>query len=176
VIVTTASTAEPAAAVDPTLLAFLTIFGAAGVTALAGLALALWQSHRDHQRWVREHRYNGFTRALALADRYARHRQGGDEMMARSSVLEAKARKGDITAAAEMKDLADDMSGVVDQLAPVLEELSDVSAALEVLGPNDVLDAFNDFTDAIPGDDKEARDRAKDKFVAAVRRALRIKA
>ncbi|MFJ6428904.1 hypothetical protein [Microbacterium maritypicum] len=161
---------------DPTVLVFLSIFGAAGVTAIAGLVLAAWQSRRDHKRWVKEHRYNGFTRALALADRYARYRGEGDEMMARSEALEAKALAGDGEAAVEMQSLAAEMRGVVEHLSPVLEELGDVAATLEVLGPNDVLDAFNDFTDAIPGDDSEARGLAKDKFVAAVRRALAIKA
>lgn len=171
-----ANAATQSLSIDPTLLAFLTIFGAAGVTAIAGWALAIWQSRRDHRRWVREHRYAGFTRILALADRYARHRAEGADMMARSEKLQAAVAAGDSSVAQELHDLADSMRHNVEQVRPIQEELGDVAATLEILGPNDVLEALNAFTDMFPGDDAEATDRAKDAFVIAVRRALAIKA
>lgn len=171
-----AKAAEQTAAIDPTLLAFLTIFGAAGVTAIAGAVLAIWQSRRDHARWVRERRYEGLTRILALADRYARHREEGTEMMKRSDELHAAHAAGDASAAEALTDLGEEMRQNLDQVRPIQEELGDVAATLEIIGPNDVLEALNAYTDTFPGEDPEATERAKDAFVIAARKALGIKA
>lgn len=173
---TLANAAAQTPSIDPTMLAFLTIFGAAAVTALAGFGLAVWQSRRDHQRWVRERRYDGFTRILALAERYSRRRSEGEEMKVRAEALQASATTGDPSVAQELHDLADDMARIVEQVGAITEELGDVATALEILGPNHVLEALNAFTDTFPGDDDDATEQAKDAFVIAVRRALNIRA
>lgn len=175
-IIPAANTAAQAAAMDPTLLAFLTIFGAAGVTAVAGAGLAIWQSHRDHARWVRERRYEGLTRVIALADHYARHRADGSDMVARSDELHAKHGSGDPSAADSLRTLAEDMARNLEQIGPLHDEMIDVAAALEIIGPSDVLEALNAYTDTFQGDDPDATERAKDAFVIAARKALRIKA
>ncbi|AZS48806.1 hypothetical protein [Microbacterium oxydans] len=175
-IIPAANTAAEAAAIDPTLLAFLTIFGAAGVTTVAGAGLAIWQSRRDHARWVRERRYEGLTRILALADHYARRRADGSEMMARADELHAKHASGDASAADSLHALGKDMERNLEQVGPLHDEMTDVAAALEIIGPNDVLEALNAYTDTFPSDDPEATERAKDAFVIAARKALRIKA
>ncbi|MFB3979372.1 hypothetical protein [Microbacterium proteolyticum] len=131
-----ANTAEQAPAIDPTLLAFLTIFGAAGVTAIAGAVLAFWQSRRDHKRWEREHRYDGFTRVLALADRFALHRAEGADMMAQSEALQAAVAAGDTSVAGELKELGERMRENIESVRPIQAELGDVVSALEILGPN----------------------------------------
>lgn len=165
--------AGQAAAIDPTLLAFLTIFGATGVTAVAGVVLAIWQSHRDHARWVRERRYEGLTRILALADRFARHSAEGMEMKKRSDGL---CVTGHASAADDLLALGDEMAGNLEQVRSIRDELSDVAATLEIIGPNNVLEALNTYTDTFAGDDVEATELAKDSFVLAARKALRIKA
>lgn len=54
--------------------------------------------------------------------------------------------------------------------------LGDVAATLEIIGPNDVLEALNAYTDPFTGDDADATERAKDAFVIAARKALKIRA
>lgn len=171
-----AQTAEHAPAIEPTLLVLLYIFGAALVTAIAGFALAAWQSKRDHARWLRERRYDGFTRILALANRYARYRQGGRDMMTRSEELQASHAGGDAAAGAALSELAEDMARHIERVNPLQDELGDVVAALEVLGPNGALEALNAFTDRFEEEDDAAIDVAKDDFIKGVREALGIKA
>lgn len=173
-ILTTA--AERTAAIDPTLLAFLTIFGAAGVTTIAGAVLAIWQSRRDHDRWVRERRYDGFTRILALAERSARIREEGIELMERAAEVRAAHEAGDREAGAEAGDLAEQMQRNLELVRPIEAELMDVAAALEVLGPNHVIEALNALSDTYTKGDAQATEDAKDEFVLAVRKALKINA
>ena len=168
--------ADTTTAIDPTLLTFLTIFGAVGVTTLAGVALAIWQSIRDHARWVRERRYEGFTRILALAERSARIREEGMELMERAAEVRAAFEAGDKAAGAEAADLAEQLDRNLERASPLEMELTDVAAALEVLGPNHVIEALNALTDTYTKGDAQATDDAKDAFVIAVRKALRIRA
>lgn len=167
---------EPTATIDPTLLTLLSIFGAVGVTTIAGVGLAFWQSKRDHAHWVRERRYEGLTRILALADRFATARAEGAVMMARWKELDAAVAAGDSSVAIELRDLGDDMRENVERVRPIQDELGDVAATLEIIGPNDVLDALNAYTDTFAGDDADATERTKDAFVIAARKALRIRA
>lgn len=46
----------PAAPIDPTLLALLSIFGGATLTVIAGFFGAWIQSRREHSKWLREQR------------------------------------------------------------------------------------------------------------------------
>ncbi|GAA3013622.1 hypothetical protein [Microbacterium aurantiacum] len=171
-----AQAAEQAAAIDPTLLTFLIIFGAVGVTTLAGVGLAFWQSHRDHARWVRERRYEGFTRILALAERSARILEEGMEMMERSEAVRAAHEAGDKNAGPEAGDLAEEMERNLERVRPIQAELSDVAATLEVLGPDRVIEALNALSDSYRKGDAQATEEAKDAFVIAVRKALKITA
>lgn len=170
-----AQAAEPPAAIDPTLLVFLSIFGAAGVTAIAGFALAIWQSKRDHARWLRERRYDGFTRLLAIADRYSRYRAEGVALVARSQELQTAVAGGDASVGAELNELEEMMVRNLEKVTPLADEIIDVVAALEILGPADALEAMNMFTDKIEGEDADAED-AKDEYIEAVRKSLGIKA
>lgn len=167
---------EEAATIDPTLLTLLTIFGAVGVTTLAGVGLAFWQSHRDHARWVRERRYEGFTRILALAERSARIREEGMELMERSEAVRAAHEAGDENAGPEAGDLAEEMERNLERVRPIEAELTDVAATLEVLGPNRVIEALNALSDTYTKGDAKATEDAKDAFVIAVRKALKITA
>lgn len=168
--------AEEAGTIDPTLLTLLTIFGAVGVTTLAGVGLAFWQSHRDHARWVRERRYEGFTRILALAERSARIREEGMELMERSEAVRAADEAGDENAGPEARDLAEEMERNLERVRPIEAELTDVAATLEVLGPNRVIEALNALSDTYTKGDAKATEDAKDAFVIAVRKALKITA
>ncbi len=161
---------------DPTLLVFLSIFGAAALTAVSAFVLAVWQSHRDHQRWVREHRYDQFARMLSITARYARLRAEGTEMQERSAELRAAFDAGDPSVGADLRALAEEMETNVTDVGALLEEMEDVAPALEVIGPNSALAALNAYTDTIPAGDDEATERARDALVVAVRKALSIKA
>ncbi|MEF3403947.1 hypothetical protein [Agromyces sp. CCNWLW203] len=169
-----ANAADQPAAIDPTFL--VSIFGAVIVSAIVSIALAGWQSKRDHARWLRERRYDGFTRVVALADRFARHRAAGVVMMARVAELEAAVAAGDASVAEERHDLSESIASNLEQVRPIQDELTDVVAALEILGPNDLLDALNGFTDTMAGEDADAAAQAKEAFVLAVRRTLKITA
>jgi hypothetical protein len=176
IIAATTSAADQASTIDPTLLAFLTIFGAAGVTAIAGAVLAIWQARRDHTRWVRERRYEGFTRILALAERSARIREEGMELLAQSNELRNAHEAGDTEAGAAAHDLVAQIENNLELVRPIEAELTEVAATLEVLGPNHVIEALNALSDTYTKGDPDATERAKDDFVIAVRRALAIKA
>lgn len=171
-----AKAAEQTATIDPTLLTLLSIFGAVGVTTVAGVGLAFWQSRRDHARWVRERRYEGFTRILALAERSARIREEGMELMERSAALRSAYEGGDAEAGAEAGDLAEQMEANLERVRPIEAELMDVAATLEVLGPNRVIEALNALSDTYTKGDAQATEDAKDAFVVAVRKALKISA
>lgn len=171
-----AQATDQTASIDPTLLAFLTIFGAAGVTAIAGALLAIWQSKRDHARWLREQRYEGFTRILALAERSARIREQGMELMERSKVARAAFEAGDMEAKVDAGDIAEQMEHNLELVHALEAELMDVAATLEILGPNHVIEALNALSDTHTKGDAQATEDAKDAFVVAVRKALHIKA
>lgn len=168
--------AAQTATIDPTLLTLLSIFGAVGVTTIAAVGLAFWQSKRDHARWVRERRYEGLTRILALADRFAAARLEGAGMMARWKELDAAVASGDTSVATELRDLGDDTRENIERVRRIQDELGDVAATLEIIGPNHVLEALNVYTDTFAGDNADATARAKDAFVAAARKALKIRA
>ncbi|MGY4856857.1 hypothetical protein [Cryobacterium sp. AP23] len=171
-----ANTAEQASSTDPTLLAILYIFGAALLTAVAGFALAIWQSNRDHARWVRERRYDSFTRILALAGRYSHHRADGTALMARSQAIRHGVSGQHPSDAEELADLGEAMDRNMEAVKPMFNELQDLEGTLQILGPNRVLEAFNRYTDTLEGDDAGATDEAKNVFVLAVRRTLKISA
>jgi hypothetical protein len=168
--------AEQTATIDPTLLAFLTIFGAVGVTTIAGAILAVWQSRRDHARWVRERRFEALTRILALAERSARIREEGMELMERSADVRDAYELGDLEAGGEAGDLALQLERNLELVRPIEAELVDAAAAVEVLGPNHVIQALNVLSHTYTKGDAQATEDAKDAFVIAVRKALRIKA
>ena len=171
-----ANTAEQAPSTDPTLLAILYIFGAALLTAVAGFALAIWQSKRDHTHWVRERRYDSFTRILALADRYSHHSAEGKALMARSQAYCEAAEGQDFSDSEERADLGEAINRNMEAVRSIFLELQDVGATLQILGPDRVLEALNRYTGMVEGEDAGATEEAKNAFVLAVRRTLKISA
>ncbi len=71
---------------DPVALAVLSAFGGAGLTAVAGFIGALLQSRREHDKWVREQRYNAYLAYVHADDRYTAVRR---EIEASNSAFEA---------------------------------------------------------------------------------------
>lgn len=64
VLASAASAAVQEPAIDPTLLAVLSIFGGVAVTAGAGLLGAWIQGRREHTRWLRERRLDAYLRFI----------------------------------------------------------------------------------------------------------------
>lgn len=60
-----------APAIDPTFLAILGIFGGAALAAIAGLIGAAIQGRREHSKWVRERRFDAYSRFYKLVRRYS---------------------------------------------------------------------------------------------------------
>lgn len=57
-------------ALDPTLLALLSIFGGAALTVAAGFVGAWIQGRREHTKWLRDQRYLAHLDYLKKKDRY----------------------------------------------------------------------------------------------------------
>ncbi|WP_166874426.1 hypothetical protein [Salinibacterium sp. ZJ450] len=63
-----ATSATSAAAIDPTMLALLSIFGGVIITVLAGFIGAWLQAKRDRTKWIRERRLEAYADHLTVTD------------------------------------------------------------------------------------------------------------
>lgn len=68
----------PVVALDPTLLALLSIFGGVALTIIAGAIGALIQHRREHTKWLRDQRLRVYSDHLAATDDFLRAAQNGD--------------------------------------------------------------------------------------------------
>ncbi|WP_206446541.1 hypothetical protein [Agrococcus sp. KRD186] len=152
-------TDSPVAAIDPTLLALLSIFGGAALTGLAGWIGATIQQRREHARWVRERRFEAFRKWLNLTKA--------------TVMLESEQMRSVAGAQPVGRGAADRMSAQVESVRTALPEaMSDV----EMVGPNAVVAAMSAYTRLMkrPPDDKDREDAWVD-VLREVRAALSIK-
>ncbi|MFJ4224946.1 hypothetical protein [Microbacterium sp. NPDC089695] len=157
-VATAASTRE--VAIDPTLLAVLSIFGGVALTAGAALLGAWIQSRREHDKWIREQRLAAFiasrvyvTNARSLIQKFRK--------------TQAEAAAGDKAASARMADIHKESTAL-------LASFAEASAPLTIVGPDDVNDAVRAVSKAITDNDQVAVDVADKLVVERMRTALRI--
>jgi len=153
----------PGAAIDPTVLALLSIFGGALLTAAAGAWGAWRQSKREHTRWARERRYEAYLEYIKALRTF--HLISADVMKLNTQIdaLTAdadgiKARMGELPDGsdssdlmAEAKDLQERTQRVAKRQADTIATLKDQHqkivdsvAAFKLLGPSDVATAAQD--------------------------------
>lgn len=151
--------AESAVAIDPTVLALLTIFGSVTVTVLVGLIGAWLQSKREHARWLRERRYEAAVKAYALT-------KGFDLNWSKTmKIAESEGASEDNPRLLAMLAQADELhTTVAETLAP-----------LAMLGPQDVASNYLDMQNAYESHDNEAFRKAEVAYQKSVRRTLGIK-
>jgi hypothetical protein len=151
--------AEAAVAIDPTVLALLTIFGSVTVTVLVGLIGAWLQSKREHARWLRERRFEAVVNAYALT-------KGFD--LNWSKTMKIASSEG----ATEDNPRLQAMLAQADEL---YTKVAETLAPLAMLGPQDVASNYLDMQNAYESHDKEAFGKAEVAYQESVRRALGIK-
>ena len=156
---------DPSAALDPTLLALLSIFGGAALTVAAGFIGAWIQSRREHDKWLREQRYQAYLDYLKKKDKYDREaarinhvRQVFDS--ATSGLSPAFANEDQLLEAiADLADIGEGVDHVRERLRAqqaefdvLYAELYEAIAAFSLLGPRSVIDAARALTRAEPGE------------------------
>lgn len=167
------------AAMDPTLLALLSIFGGAALTVAAGFVGAGIQARREHARWLRERRFDAYTalseylhrnkilthdlhvklqKTAALVERLESATEEDERVELRDEIQRLVA--GDVSFEANMKANADARFPAV--------------AAVMILGPAYVRAAAQAAIN-VPVEDQQGRSRADDVLDAAMRRALGIR-
>lgn len=174
---------DPTVALDPTVLALLSIFGGAAFTVAAGSIGAWIQSRREHQAWLREQRYLAYLDYLKKKDKYDREAVRISHVRhvfdsAASGLPPALASEDQFLEA--IRDLTDIGEGV-DQVRERLRaqqaefdelyaELYEAIAAFSLLGPRSVIDAARALTRAEPGE----RGPQLNALESAMREALSI--
>lgn len=173
-----------ASPIDPTILALLSIFGGALLTAVAGLVGALIQGRREHQRWVRERRYDAYLAYLKAEDAY---RLLEREM---ETFQDATEEVGEWLALATASPAADGeappglerVGRTHEERAAALKDLEarahrayvgtvEAASPFSLVGPRTVVEAAQ----ALIHSKRERRSRAVDALEAEIRQALRIK-
>lgn len=150
-----AAAPTPSPAIDPTVLAILSIFGGALIAALAGLIGAWIQARREHRAWLREKRYEAFVNVKVFMRDIADY----------AAEWRADKASGDMSRRDENLEMMDKLKQrIAEALGPVI-----------VLGPAEVNEAGSKLTDAIFSGTKSEVTAAEASFVAAMQRSLGIR-
>lgn len=179
------------AAIDPTTLALLSIFGGVIVTALVGLIGAWIQSTREHSRWIRERRLDAYIRFLGVVQAFEAERVEAAAVGAEIKVL---AQQNDEThrryeastdphERATLKKAGDEYNAQLDILIKLSERaservrvlresLAENSVPFGLLGPRAVQE-FAVVVDA--SDDENAYSQNMARLHGEMRRALGIR-
>lgn len=159
--------AEAAAAIDPTMLALLSIFGGAALTVGAGFLGAWIQSRREHEKWLREQRYEAFVRALVLI-RDAR------SLARQLTHLLGRVAEGSPEGEARNRLVAD-LTDVKKRAIESRDRVNAAAAPISILGPSTVEQAMNAFVPSLASGDEAATQRAELTLVESMRTALSVK-
>lgn len=156
-------------AIDPTVLALLPIAGVT-LTIIAGLVGAWIQGRREHKRWLREQRYEAYTRTVHVAS------------TVRAVATEVVAIVHDVQAGTIPESKRESTAAKLTERTAQLNELNDTAsermAPLVILGPKTVSDAYVALIDAMgPPEamDLSKVDRSESALSDAMRKALGVK-
>ncbi len=132
--------------------------GGALVTAVGGFVGAAIQTRRDHQRWVREKRYEAYVKAYGLTKAF-------DLNASKLKKLTQAGKKANDPEIIALEKEADALyATVAEAYTPII-----------LLGPDRVGSLALDVQDAYEKDDAEAQGKAELAFRDAARKALKIK-
>lgn len=148
-----------AAAIDPTVLALLSGFGGVAVTVVAGFIGAWIQGRREHEKWMRELRYEAFVNVYGITD-------GVRTVRRELSRLETAADTEPESVALE------NVEALSDRLDGLKSAAASASLPFAILGPPSVDRALTQYLRAATEDDETAAER---QLQIAMRDALKIK-
>lgn len=171
--------ASAAAAFDPTVLALLSIFGGAALTALAGLVGWLLQGRREHKRWLRDQRRELFIEVLAVIDHMI---QVSSRVIALEAKIPALTSKfpplqpnSTHDAAREIETARTELEELRAQTHNLAERLNGLRAPMSILGSKKVTAALESNAPDLISDDLEKAEKSKAAIVAAMRTGLRVR-
>ncbi|MGX1694069.1 hypothetical protein ACWIBQ_01620 [Microbacterium keratanolyticum] len=148
---------------DPTTLAVLSIFGGAALTAVAGFVGAWLQGRREHSRWLREQRYEAFTRFMAYQHRVDVIKNKSDRLDAQMASAISDAKRDLLRA---------DTQVLRSELSELEATIPDAVTAMYLLGSRDVEAKGRAYMQGrLDGDDRAAEAA----FLEAMRAALGVK-
>lgn len=150
---------------DPTLLAILSIFGGAALTAGAGLFGAWVQSRREHSRWLRDQRYESFSKVLGIMDRFGVLHRNMTDPSEFQQMRDAARDGGDKLARAR---------GFIEASDALMDEFDDALGPVLLLGPDSVREALLAVTESRKTGDEEAQRAARRAAIAEMRRTLGV--
>jgi hypothetical protein len=142
------------------------------LAALAGLWGAWRQSRREHATWVRERRYEAYTRAYALVKGFDLNASKTDKIRDSFIAQLEKTPEKDIS----VQELLDDprLQAMLDHADDLYLTVAETLAPIALMGPDHVAAHFVDMQTAYEAEDKEALGAAEVAFLAAARKVLNI--
>jgi hypothetical protein len=148
---------------DSALLAVLSIFGGAALTAGAGFIGAWLQSRREHSRWLREQRYEAFSRFMGYQHRI-------DVIKNKSDRLDAQMASASTDAKRDL--LLADLEAHRSALGELEAAIPDAVTAIYILGSLDVQAKGKTYMQGRLDGDYSAAETA---FLKAMRASLGVK-
>jgi hypothetical protein len=144
--------------------------GAAGT--FVGSAM---ESRREHRRWLRERRYEAYTRAFALIQGFSLNAHKVEKIairkaQARGRVMALRSRKR------QSRDVQDDpkIRALDDYADRLYDSVADALAPIQLLGPVNVTKLALGMQKAYEAGDAEALGAAQWDFLEAAEKVLRI--
>lgn len=159
---------QAAAALDPTMLALLSIFGGVALTVVAGFFGAWIQARREHKKWLREQRYESFVIFLGLMEKLVSISQDMADITSRINAGTEHNTKS-------VKALSDSATQLGEQLEDTRQRIMAADVPMRLLGPASVESALTQGLPKLFDPDPSVADIAKVTIIAAMRKPLGVK-
>lgn len=160
--------ADAAAAIDPTALALLSIFGGVAITVIGGFIGAWIQARREHRKWLRDQRYEAFVRLLVLMRSIRLTGKRLNSLIEEINQGTARGEQPNASTVAELKELQKKSN-------ETFERLGEVAAPMNLLGSSIVDSTLDAQVPLLNGDDETKSQEAEKAIVAAMRKAVGVK-
>lgn len=150
-------------------------FGAAVLTVGAGFIGAWVEAKREHRRWLRERRYEAYTRVFALIQGFSLNAGKFEKIATRKVSIRSRTFLPRSNKRQVRQLRADPEIQALDAHADRLfNSVADVLAPVLLLGPERVTRHAVRMQTAYEGGDKEAQHEAERAFLVAAQKLLRI--
>lgn len=153
---------------DPTLLAVLSSLSGVAITAAAGFIGAWIQGRREHQKWLRDQRYEAFVRLLVLMRSIVAARKEMHHLS--EKIQEAKSKGVPLN-----ESTAAEFTAFRQRFDETAERFGEVAAPMRLLGTSGVDSTLNAQVPLLIGDDEAKASEAEKAIVAAMRKAVGVK-
>lgn len=162
---------------DPTALAFALIaaLGGAALTTVAASIGAIWQSKREHKKWLRERRFDAhkeFVPAMRSLDLYSATIAAVKRDL--DTLNDGTPAVPDANYTARVDRLQTRLDAAVADEKPFTARALDSMAAVTILGPPSVTNNVEPYFAAIRVQDNHAVPAAEDNLLTAMRMVVRV--